>query len=296
MLNHKPYHFNLLYKLTVAFGNLFNEISIVRFDSNRKEIQRIAVPLSYGPKEKFLVRLKQDPQLSERAAIVLPRMAFQINSIAYDPRRKLQKTGIRSRSKANSLLKQYNPVPWNVDYTLSIMTDVAEDGTQILEQILPFFTPEFSVTVAMVEDMQENLDIPFILNSITHEDDYDNDFKEHRSMAWNLNFTAKMDFYGFIREQGVIRKSIVDIYIPPTADGIAHREELDVTPRSERITVTPNPPWAEKEESYGFDKKLESFFDGKKRNPATGLDEDIQLSVIITPPPARIRVEQPPLV
>lgn len=194
-------------KYIALFGTMFNKISIARYDATTgAEVQRMIVPISYGPYQKFLARLNQDPNLDRRTAITLPRMAFEITNMQYDSTRKLNSVKrIEGQvSTGNTKTFQYVGTPYNLDFTLSIMTKYAEDGTQILEQILPFFKPEWTTTVKLIDNM-DPLDIPLILNSINMEDLYENDFETRRALLWTLNFTMRGWYFGPQRENKVIK-------------------------------------------------------------------------------------------
>ena len=178
-------------KMTIAFGQIFNNIQIKRKDSNGTVIQTIRVPLVYAPKEKFLVRLDQQPSLEEREfSITLPRMSFEISGIAYDSSRKLTriqkyktvKTGIDGKV----LNYNYTPVPYNISYTLNVFTATAESGLQIIEQILPFFQPDYTVTVNAIPELNIKRDVPIILNDVNYEDSYTGDFSQRRAVIYTL--------------------------------------------------------------------------------------------------------------
>ncbi len=263
--------------MIIAFGNLFNEIYIERYvsDTDRK---LILVPLSNAPKEKFIVRLKQNPYLEDgNIAISLPRMAFQLDSFAYSNDRKLISTGYNSKVTSNSTKnKQYNPAPYDFLFSLYILTDSMEDGTQILEQILPFFTPEYTVTVNTIPELDIKHDIPIVLNGVNSiEDLFDTpDFQTKRLITWTLSFTMHGYIYGPIKEVGIIRKTITDIHNVPTQGPVTDEEVLK-TPRHERITITPNPSTAGPNDPYTYHEEIEFFNDNKHYNPHTGNDEEI---------------------
>ena len=218
-------------KYIALFGTMFNKISIVRYDAKLgTEVQRMVVPISYGPYQKFLARLNQDPNLDRRTAITLPRMAFEITNMQYDGTRKLNSVKrIEGQISADNSKKfQYVGTPYNLDFTLSIMTKYADDGTQILEQILPFFKPEWTTTVKLIDNI-DPLDIPLILNSITSEDLYENDFETRRSLLWTLNFTMKGWYFGPQRENKVIK--FIDIR--------THSNTAANTTPDQQITIQP---------------------------------------------------------
>ena len=182
----------LMRKYVIVFGSMFNDLTIQR-NNGSSRVQTLAVPIAYGPKQKFLVRLDTDPNLDREIAISLPRLGFELTGINYDPIRKLNSTQKNSFvfSDKTLLRTQYTPVPYNIDFTLSIMVKNADDGTQILEQILPYFKPEWNMSVNIMPDMDISMDIPTVLNSVSLQDSYDADFMSRRVLMWDLNFTMK---------------------------------------------------------------------------------------------------------
>lgn len=202
------YFYNATTKKYIAlFGSIFNKIVIVRENQAGTEVQRQIVPISYGPYQKFLARVVQDPSLDRKPAIVLPRMAFEISSWVYDGTRKLPSINkLRSSTSANpsSVPFHYSPAPYNLEFSLFIMTKYAEDGTQILEQIIPFFKPEWTETVKLMDGL-EPFDVPITLNSVNVEDIYEGDFETRRSFMLTLTFTMKAWYFGPVRERKVIK-------------------------------------------------------------------------------------------
>lgn len=190
-----------LRKYIIVFGTLFNDIYINRTDSNNEVIQTIKIPLTYGPKEKVLVRLEQDPQMDNQVAIVLPRISFEMTSLEYDSTRKLNTLNKLTKQSAtagtdDAVKYQYQPVPYDMQFEMSIIVKNSEDGTRIIEQIAPYFTPSFTVSVNLVSEVDNPRDLPIILNSISHEDTYEGSFEQRRAMIWTLSFTMKGWLYG----------------------------------------------------------------------------------------------------
>jgi len=183
------------------FGSLFNKMSITRDDNDGNEVQRMVVPISYGPYQKFLARVTQDPNLNRPQAVSLPRMSFEIMSMNYDGVRKTNSLHKLATSD-NSFV--YSPAPYNIEFNLYVMTKYAEDGTKIIEQILPFFKPEYTFTAFVLDDLPA-LDLPLILNSVTAEDLYEADFETRRSLMWTLSFTMKGWFFGPVRDRKRIK-------------------------------------------------------------------------------------------
>ena len=256
-------------RMTIGFGQIFNNIQIKRKDDTGKVIQTIRVPLAYGPKEKFLVRLDQQSSLNNREfAITLPRMGFEISSIAYDPTRKLTRIQkfkqVKSNKDGKVLDFNYTPVPYNISYNLFSFTASAEAGLQIIEQILPFFQPDFTVTINAIPDLNIKRDIPIILNSVNYEDTYSGDFQTRRAVIYTLNFTAKTYLFGPSTSQKVIKTVQTDQYSDTDRVNKA---------RESRIIVVPSPTTADADDDFGFTTTIDFFEDSKKYNVSTDTDE-----------------------
>jgi hypothetical protein len=210
----RTYYHDTLRKYVILFGTLFNDVWINRPDSSGNVKQSLKVPLSYGPKEKFLARIEgidsnRDPQ-ENPFSIVLPRMGFEITGFNYAPERKLPTRNRFVTEVTDNKTKkkhQYNPVPYDINFSLSIFVKNTTDGTRIIEQILPFFTPEWTSTVQLVDEppIDITLDIPLVLTGVSQDDVYEGSFEERRSLIWQLDFTMKGFFFGPIYEQGVIK-------------------------------------------------------------------------------------------
>jgi len=256
-------------RMTIAFGQIFNNIQIKRKDSSDNVVQTIRVPLAYAPKEKFLTRLDQQPSLDEREfSITLPRMGFEITGITYDGTRKLTriqkyktvKTGIDGKV----LNFNYTPVPYNISYNLYSFTATAEGGLQIIEQILPFFQPDYTVTVNAIPELNIKRDVPIVLNSVQYEDSYSGDFSQRRAVVYTLGFTAKTYLFGPANTSKVIKEVQTDLY-----------SDTDTTnkAREERIVVVPNPTSADADDDFGFTTTITSHTDGKSYSTTTDSDE-----------------------
>jgi hypothetical protein len=207
MLNDNVYYHGIIRKSIVAFGRLFSDIYIDRKQGDSvtgSTLQRLQIPLAYAPKEKWLVRIDGDPTLENNVNTVLPRMSFEITGYNYDAARKTNR--MQQIKSGNSLNKSvmYTPVPYNLDISLYVLTKTQEDGLQIIEQILPTFTPEYTLSVNAVPDMGVVIDVPIVLNSIQVQDEYDGDFQTRRSVVHTLNFQMKLNLFGPMSNQGVI--------------------------------------------------------------------------------------------
>jgi len=224
MLGTYSYH-EIFRKTVVAFGTLFNNIELRRSDEVMK------VPLAYGPKAKFLARLDQVPDpTNKRVQITLPRISFEINGITYDSSRKVSPTQKIAIPTSNTKNKNvFMPVPYNLGFELAIISKNQEDGLQILEQILPYFQPHYNLSVKLLPSMNEVKDVPVVLQNIDYEDDYEGDFSTRRAIIYTLQFSVKTYLYGPVTEPKVIKKAIVD-----------YSTSAKVTaPREVRYQVTP---------------------------------------------------------
>jgi len=236
MFGHEFYHEHLR-RYIVVFGTMFNNIVVSRKTTAGVVDKRIKVPISYSPRDKLLARIETDPNLRKPDAVSLPRMGFEVTSMTYAGERKLntiQRYSIQSTSDSAKSNLVYAPVPYDINFQLSIMVKSAEDGTQILEQILPFFTPEWTNSVQLIDDLELKMDIPLVLVSVTSDDTYDGDFETRRALIWTLDFTMKCYFYGPIKNKKIIKFANVNFFIDgfDTTIGSANTAE-------ERVTIQP---------------------------------------------------------
>ena len=240
---------------------------MVRKNNSGTIVQTMKVPLAYGPRQKWLQRLDQDPSQDSKVAITLPRLGFEIQNLSYDTSRKLnrvQKFRKVKSSDSNRLDSQYMPVPYNLDIELYAMANQSDDALQIVEQILPYFQPDYTLTIKDMTDMGIKRDVPIVLNSISYEDNYRGEFTERRAIIYTLTFTAKFYLYGPVTSQSVIKTVQVDQYT----------DLPDASPkREQRYTVTPNPTDANADDDFGFNETTSFFQDAKEFNPETGDDD-----------------------
>lgn len=233
MLGTYFYHEHI--KRTVAvFGTLFNNIKVVKKDSSGKALSTIKVPLSYGPRQKFLARIADEAYLNDpKLAIRLPRMSFEIVSLTYDTNTKLQKGVTRTLSSEDPTKKQsiLYPTTYRIGLQLNILAKNQDDALQILEQILPYFQPEYTVTVKEVDNNFKS-DIPFVIQAVTMADDYEGDFMSRRSIIYTLEFEARVKFYGPLRDGNIIRSTSTTLSNPTmTSQGLPYS--------SQTFTITP---------------------------------------------------------
>ena len=226
------YQYNqIMRKSVVGFGTLFNDIEIRKYHDDGSVYQRMKVPLAYGPRQKFLARLTEQPQLTRPNAITLPRLAFEMTGMLYDPSRKQSPVQYCLTEENNEGLKKtYVPVPYNLEFELNVLSKTQDDCLQIVEQIVPYFQPSFNLSMKLVDEANIRRDIPIILNSITFDDDYEGDFATRRSLVYTLRFTLKTYIYGPTSDTGLIKKAITKEY--STTD-------LNIASRHRKYTVTP---------------------------------------------------------
>ena len=271
MFKDAQYH-ELIRKTVVAFGTLFNDLYVYRKNSTGKVIQKMKVPLAYGPKQKFLTRLDQDSARSaenvKTTALTLPRIGFEMTTLTYDAPRKLNRVQKFRKVKgadSKSLQNAYMPVPYNVGFSLFAMAKNSEDALQIVEQILPTFQPDYTISLNVLPTMEIVRDVPIVLNDVSYEDSYDGSFTERRVIMYTLNFTAKMYLYGPVTSSKIIKRVQVDQYSDTN---------VNVAKREQRIVVTPNPTTADADDNFGFNEVHSFFQDADSFDPDSGTDKD----------------------
>ena len=231
------YYHEIIRRTIIAFGTLFNNIEIKHKTQSGDAYSSVKVPIAYGPTEKFLARLEQKPDPRQRVGITLPRLAFEMDSIAYDNQRKVStmqtfKAFTTDGSKAR---KVFMPVPYNLGFKLYAMTQYNEDSLQIIEQILPFFQPSFNLTVDLVKVIGEKRDIPMVLENVSFQDNYDSGMEEKRVIIYTLDFTAKTYLFGPVADnsEGIIKKVQVGYVAGERGTGTYTRDvTYSVTPKA----------------------------------------------------------------
>jgi len=262
-------------KTVVGFGTLFNNLAVKDIDPQdpTKVLGQQKVGLAYAPKEKFLTRLEENPDLS-KTSITLPRMYFEMTGISYDGGRKtspIQKYQTIITDNGDEVRAQFVPVPYNIDFELGILARNQDDGLQLIEQILPYFQPQFNLTINFIPDMGEKRDVAIFLNSVDYSDEWDGNFNQRRYLNWTLRFTVKSYIYGPFNTADIIRKAII----------YERQGEVGVADRSTRLTYTPvaqtdlnndgvvegigDPPGADDlllgpADDFGFSGDVENFF------------------------------------
>ncbi len=242
-------------KSVAVFGTLFNNLYVLRKNSSNQVISQLKVPLSYGPQRKFLERIRENPDLDTdtKVAIKLPRMSFEIIGIQYDAQRQLQKMNnfTQSGSTSNLRNKFYSFVPYNIGFQLSIYAKTQDDALQIVEQILPTFNPQYSLTIKPFADYPNiTEDTPITLTGVDFNDDYEGTLEARRTIIYTLSFDMRVNFYGGINEVGIIRTSINNVN--EIGGGLA---DSDV--QIGKISVTTNPALASADSDYGFNETFD---------------------------------------
>ena len=309
------YYHETIRKYVAIFGTLFNDINIQRKNSSGVITEQIKVPIAYEAKDKLILRTRA-VQADGGVAVSLPRMGFVMNGITYDGTRKLNTLGqvyaANTAASNSTLMKQYNPVPYTFDFELTAMVDSSEDGAQIFEQIVPFFTPEFTVSVNLVPSMNVKPDITIILNSTTVEDSYEGDFTARREIIWSFTFQLKGYIYPDVKSGSVTKSVIVNLRMPaqeddvveyiiledssdfsinyllldadagsPTATGLmkfiteASSTGTGAAGIKSRLTVTPGPGDVTANDDFGYTETFEYFNDNIDVNLTTGLDVNL---------------------
>tara|TARA_Y100001951_G_C11295101_1_gene274998 strand:- start:165 stop:1109 length:945 start_codon:yes stop_codon:yes gene_type:complete len=309
------YYHETIRKYVAVFGTLFNDINIRRTNSAGVITEQIKVPIAYEAKDKMLLRVRRGSKSDQSLQISLPRMGFDLNAIVYDPTRKLNTLGrtyaANNATSSTTLLNQYNPVPYNFDFTLSAMVDNSEDGAQIFEQIVPFFTPEFTVSVNLVPSMNIKPDITIILNDVSIEDSYEGDLVVRREIIWTLNFMLKGYIYPDVKSGSVVKTVLVHLRTPavaadipeyivledstdfstnyivldadagsPDATGIMKvlnesSSDAVMAGIKTRITTTPGANDVVASDDFGYSQTIEYFDTPIDNNPTTGLDVNL---------------------
>lgn len=214
MINNHFYH-RIIRKYVIAFGSLFNNITVVRYNKEgTTETDRMIVPISYAPKEKYLTKVRQDSDFNRTVQTILPRMAYEIIDFKYDASRKFMTTLKNTHTSSTGVVSSvYAPVPYDIDFKLYILVRNIEDGNQIVEQILPYFTPQYNLKLNLITSTNTTKDIPIVLNDVDQTIDYEGTFETTRNIIWTLSFTMKAYFFGPTNDNtSIIRKVIVSIF------------------------------------------------------------------------------------
>ena len=231
MLGTYFYH-EILRKTVIGFGTLFNDINIRHRDASGTSFSNLKVPLAYGPIQKFLARIQQQPDLNREIALTLPRLSFEMTGLQYDSSRKTGVTQTFLATQNGNAKKVYMPVPYNVTFELNIISKLNDDSLQIIEQILPYFQPSLNITINLISAIGEKKDVPVVMESITQNDQYEGGFDSRRLIIHTLRFTAKTYLFGPVAEStdGLIKRVDVDYYT---------NTNIKTAKRVQRYTATP---------------------------------------------------------
>jgi hypothetical protein len=281
MLGNYFYH-NSISKTVVAFGTLFNNIQVRHNDDAGNPVSVLKVPLAYGPVQKFLARLEQNPSGDRKIATTLPRMSFEMVSIDYDSTRKsaaIQSFRTSLSTEGSQMRKVFMPVPYNIGFELNIIAKIQDDVLQIIEQILPYFQPSFNVTVNMIPQINEKRDIPIVLNRIGFRDDYEDDYTTRRIINYTLTFTAKTYLFNEIPndDQGLIKKVQVD-YATDALKNAKREVRYVATPKAledynnDQIIDSTDDELIPFGDDFGFNETKEEFQDFKTFSTSQGID------------------------
>tara|TARA_B100000902_G_scaffold111005_1_gene112387 strand:- start:891 stop:1733 length:843 start_codon:yes stop_codon:yes gene_type:complete len=279
MLGNYFYH-EIIRKTVVAFGTLFNDVYIRHHDSAGKDIGELKVPISYGPRQKFLARIQQQPELNKAVQVTLPRMSFEMNSITYDPSRKSGITQTFKTIDGGKIKKVFMPVPYNLGFELNVLTKLQDDSLQIVEQILPFFQPGFTLTIDLADQIGEKRDVPMVLEDISFTDDYEGNFETRRALIYTLRFTAKTYMFGPIADStdGLIRKVQLDYYTDTNTRTATREMRYSVKAKAKKdynedtVIDQYDDPLIPPGDDFGFTEERTFFGDNKDYSPTRKVD------------------------
>lgn len=248
-------------KSVAVFGSLFNQLYVLRDGASSASKNHIRVPLAYAPADKYKLRIKQQNDLDKDRSIALklPRMSFEMINMTYDPARQLPKTGSHTRAVTGNSSKRhqmYHATPYNIQFQLNVFTRNMDDALQIVEQILPYFTPQYTVTVKPLDDFADvKEDVPIVLSGVVFTDEFEGAVEDRRIITYTLDFEMKVNFYSDINNKSIIRKAINNIY------EMQGNVATDSDNQSSRVSVLPNPTTASKDSDFGFTDIIETFED-----------------------------------
>ncbi len=280
MLGNYFYH-EIMRKTVIAFGTVFNDINVRHQDSTNRDISNIKVPIAYGPRQKFLARLQQQPDLNKAVQISLPRMSFEMTSIDYDSTRKSGVTQTFKAQDGKKFKKVFMPVPYNLGFELNVLTKTQDDALQIVEQILPFFQPGFTLTIDLVKQIGEKRDVPLILQNISFTDDYEGNYETRRALVYTFTFTAKTYMFGPIADttDGLIRKVQLDYYSDTNTRTASREMRYRIESNAKKdynedgVIDQLDDPLIPPGDDFGFTESREFFGDdGKEYSPTRKVD------------------------
>lgn len=268
MLKNKHFYHEHIRKAIIAFGTLFNHIQVRRTNAAGEVAQSLFVPLAYAPKQKFIARISQAPEIDDNRegfAITLPRIGFEITNFNYDPSRKLAITqnvrAVDTTGITNTGVRySYVSTPYNMGIGMSVFAKNQDDGLQIIEQILPYFNPDFNVTINEIPELGVKRDLQIVLDNISYQDAWEGDFSKRLSVVWDLSFTIKMNFYGYVNDANLIKKTIQKVYADNTLfEGSSPTNEVV----GRRITSEVDPTTALPTDAYNYITEFDDIYQGE---------------------------------
>ena len=263
MFKDKSYYHEHIRKAIIVFGTIFNDINIERKNSSGAVAQALRVPLAYSTKQKFLTRIARVADTSTRGevALTLPRMGFEINGLDYDPARKIapitRHRVVGTGDDPNTVRSVFTSAPWNMNMALYIFAKNQNDGLAIVEQILPYFNPDFNITINDLPEVGIKRDIKITLDNVNYEDEYEGEFSNRISVIWTLNFTMRLNFYSHVSNVDVIKKAVIDAYNDPALS----LNKTDLEKGRVRATVQVNPNSATPADTYTFLEEFDEAFE-----------------------------------
>jgi hypothetical protein len=263
MFKGTTFYHNHIRKAIIAFGTIFNDINIERKNASGAIAQSIRVPLAYSTKQKFMTRIARVIDTSTRGevAITLPRMGFEIQGLTYDPARKTQVINknkvVGTGDDTNTVRMAFNSTPYNMNMALYIFAKNQDDGLQCLEQIIPYFNPDFNVTINDLPELGIKRDIKITLDNVGYEDEYEGEFANRLSVVWTLNFTMRLNFYSNVSNHDVIKKAIATVYNDPqmSLNTTTNASKAKITASVDPLNATPSDTYSFLEE---FDEEFEN--------------------------------------
>lgn len=253
MLSNQTYYHKTTEKAIIAFGNLFSNIYIERYDSAGALQRRLKVPVSYAPKEKFLARAQQQPNVDEqKEELTLPRLAFEITGISYAPSRQMNNMQRRKALVNGQVNSAYSPVPYDLTVTLYAVAKTQSDALQMFEQIIPTFTPHYTLSMKAMPELNMTDDLPITLESVQHEDDYDAAFQQRRQIMFIFTFALQLNYFGYVTEgpQSIIKRTEVTFYGQP---------DMDTDSALEGVNTQVDPFDAQATDTYTIQTEIEGF-------------------------------------
>jgi hypothetical protein len=259
MFRGQHFYHSHIRNVIIAFGVLFNNIHIKRYKKDGHTAQLIKVPLHYGPKQKTIARIADAPEFESGRApfeVVTPRMGFEILSLAYDPSRKLppMQTVRAINSDTNAVRQSFVSTPYNMGIGMSVFAKNQDDGMQVIEQVLPYFNPDFSIVINEIAALGVSRDIQFVLNDVRYNDNYEGSMSDRIKFTWDLDFTVKMNFFGYVTDANLIKTVITNIFATNITDGVP-----DNTTNGRRIITTPFPTDVDPTDDYTYVQEFDDI-------------------------------------